>query len=246
MSGFSGFFHPITLCVTSNENSRAYKFLLETTGNLLSELNCELEPHFVMSDGAKSISLALDEFFNQETEYTKLMCKFHAKSNIKKKLCTNYFPNMEKDIRLKAYQEINFDIKILENACKKELYSKFWEIFKEKWDQAGYKKFLKYFEENWILQNEGWTNAFRKPGIPSTNNAVEGFNNFMKIVNNREKKELGMFLKICLDTVSEKSRDNVQYCTTRKIDSKIWRYVEALNSVSKSLFVKDSQDNVYI
>jgi len=32
----------------------------------------------------------------------------------------------------------------------------------------------------------------------------------MKIANNREKKELGMFLKFCLDTVSEKSRDNVQ------------------------------------
>jgi len=40
---------------------------------------------------------------------------------------------MEKDIRLKAYQEINFDIKILENVFEKELpvYSKFWEIFKK-------------------------------------------------------------------------------------------------------------------
>ena len=74
-----------------------------------------------------------------------------------------------------------------------EMYSTYLKIIEKEWKALNCHKFLKHFKTIYIQEFYGWTNCYRNPGLPATNNAVEGFNNFLKITMDRESKELGLF-----------------------------------------------------
>ena len=83
---FGGLFHLLAICLTSNEDERAYEFMLVNAQELFAQLSFDLIPEYTMSDGARAIVNAIEEVLG--TELAKLMCCFHAKFNMQKKnLC---------------------------------------------------------------------------------------------------------------------------------------------------------------
>lgn len=234
----AGVFHCIGMCLSSNENSRAYSFMLNGMKELLAGLNFDFNPHYSMSDGAKAIENAIVEVLGRDT--VRLMCRFHAKFNIQKKIGAKYFPEIRKEERKDTYKKVNSDIKMLESCSKKDIFEKAWILIKKRWEDIGCLTFLEYFKKTWMEEHPGWSNCFRQTGIPSSNNAVEGFNNYLKIANHREKKEIGDFLENSMTTLKEKSLSTRPlYSIHRKISPRIWKYVKALSSVGSDLFVKE-------
>ena len=112
---------------------------------------------------------------------------------------------------------------------------------KKDWIENNCLKFLNYFDKTYMQELYGWGNWYRKPGIPCTNNAVEGFNNYMKILNNRELKELGNFFNSCFNSIKELSQQRQKYSFYRKIDPNIWELVDAASKVLMKIYIKEGE-----
>ena len=94
----AGIFHSCGYCMTSNEDTDSYSFLMATLKDVASKIKLSFEINYLMNDGSKAaIAAGKDNFSN----YTQLMCRFHAKFNIQKKLPKNIFQKLLKKSGLK-------------------------------------------------------------------------------------------------------------------------------------------------
>ena len=237
-----GQFHSLCYALTSNENTESYVMLMSGFNRFAGKMGCIIEPNKLMSDASRAIIAARREVF---PECEQLQCRFHAKFNIRKKIGKEYFSNIPESRKQKVYKEINSDIRLLQSSHSMEFYSTYLNIIEKEWKDLDCNKFLKYFKAIYIHEFYGWTNCYRNPGLPLTNNAVEGFNNFLKITMNRESKELGMFFRESFDALRDISSELKRFEIRRKVDNNIWGVAEAVSLEFRNLYTKH-RDNYYI
>ena len=81
--------HPICYCLTTNENSENYSFLLSETLNfVVKNFDFKWEPNYALSDGAGAIKNAYKTIFPN----AKLtMCHYHMEKNVAPKISMKSF-----------------------------------------------------------------------------------------------------------------------------------------------------------
>ena len=98
------------------------------------------------------------------------------------------------------------NLRFLENIHTISLFEVALSLFEKKWNEKG-SDFLDYFYENWVDTSfSNWYRGSIPLGFSHTNNAIEGFNNGIKLkYTNWERLQLGDFLKIIEEIISDYS-----------------------------------------
>lgn len=162
-------FHPFGLSVCTNERTEDYTFVFKTLKETIFKVSQAIyHPSTLMADAAKAIQNAFCSVFGENMKV--LMCWAHAKDKMEiavKKFVKN---SKERD-------EIIVNIGYLQIAPTPQVFHEARALFLSKWSQ--HREFIAYFEMEWIQKNPNWA-ACIASGLPSTNNALEGFNNDLK------------------------------------------------------------------
>uniref|UniRef100_A0AC34PWF5 MULE transposase domain-containing protein n=1 Tax=Panagrolaimus sp. JU765 TaxID=591449 RepID=A0AC34PWF5_9BILA len=163
-------FHPTIWAVASRESEVTYSTIFKEIRNFDPEKI--YTPKIVMGDGHAGITNAA-EVFGNETE--RMMCYFHLKERVKKKL-----PSLKISKMLK--EKIKKDIEQLRGAASSEEFEKAAPFMLADWRLAKIpEEFISYFEDQYIdsrSQLHKWFAGMSDYG--TTNNALEGKNNALK------------------------------------------------------------------
>ena len=108
----AGIFHSFGYCMTSNEDTDSYSFLMASLKDVASKMKLTFDINFLMNDGSKAAIAAGRQNFSN---YTQLMCRFHVKYNIQNEITKDY-PEINEETRSETYKKINSGIKMLEIA----------------------------------------------------------------------------------------------------------------------------------
>jgi len=190
-------FRLIGMAIVRHEREEDYYFILESLKSAIQEFfGYEWVVDFIMSDGSQAIHNASRKIFGRT--YVHGMCSVHMWRNVEKK--NHSLISVDDRPHLKA------DLRFLENIHTISLFEVALSLFEKKWNEKG-SDFLDYFYENWV--DTSFSNWYRG-SIPSrfshTNNAIEGFNNGIKLkYTNWERPQLGDFLKIIEEIISDYS-----------------------------------------
>lgn len=161
-------FHLIGVGVSVFEQEPDFAFMLQSVRTFIeSILHKQYTPKVLVSYAAHSITNAYDSVFPDDKNI-KIMCYYHMITNVernKNKVDKSVWPDVKKDIEAfhLAPSTLNF---------KKAL-----RLFMLKYKEQD--KFCDYFRKTWVEQNPNWYEGV-KHFTPSTNNALEGFNNSIK------------------------------------------------------------------
>lgn len=155
--------------------------------------NFEYKPNTVIADGADAIKNGFDEAFPELFE-RRVMCFAHVIRKIDAKLKSFVTP-MQKHVKF----QIRRDIKLLQLCESEKIFDVALKLFLGKWRSINsvlVNNFLSYFEKEWTTRLKGWFEGYA-PGIPSTNNGIESWNNVIKLeATLRQRHSMGVFLSI--------------------------------------------------
>lgn len=119
------------------------------------------KPKVLISDAAPSIINAFYAVF--ESAERNIVCWAHVKRNLQQKT-----KNME----------LLTDIDALQLSPNRDAFEQGVQLFFDKWGDTE-KTFCSYFKKVWIDKNNSWFEGYCM-FVPSTNNALEAFNNVIK------------------------------------------------------------------
>ena len=180
-------FHPFGLSITSNETSKDFEFIFSS----LKRTKPTYSPKYLIADCAQSITNGFESVFG--TDYTRIFCWFHVKTNIEKKL--NSVVSIHK-------QQLISDICFLQLSRTTDQFNAACALFFNKWDKVEeFSDFLLFFKNEYINIRSNWHQG-TAPGYPLTNNALEATNNVIKNEGTfREKMPISRFLQVAQDIV---------------------------------------------
>jgi hypothetical protein len=123
------------------------------------------EPNTVIVDAADAITNGFKAVFKDLLK--RVMCWFHMVKAFEDHATYVSLPSPHKE-------NIKQDICSLQLSESEDIFDAAYELFKEKWlkvntNKIPTKKFLEYFEAEWIQKHPGWNEGYA-PGVPSTNN----------------------------------------------------------------------------
>jgi hypothetical protein len=166
-------FFPICFMLSSHETTIDYVNFFRSLQALSKRvLNYEFNPKYIITDAAKSMNKAIKIAFKNNC--VNLMCWFHLKYNIRKKI--HMIP---KELIKTVYSDIN---KLHYTQCHGN-FVLLWRKVKANWSkEKRLNAFHHYFEKQWIIgQFRNWQ-IFRKPfGYALTNSPIEQYNNNIKM-----------------------------------------------------------------
>lgn len=112
-------------------------------------------------------------FLSTFPDGTVINCNFHVQKNIEKRA--------KKDVKdEKKRKQVLSDIKTLQLSQSKEVFDEASKLLINEWKEKT-PEFIKYFEENYILQRSNWYEGIAMLS-PSTNNALESTNGKIKLL----------------------------------------------------------------
>ena len=184
------------------------------------------EPNTLIGDAADAITNGFKAVFNDLLK--RVMCWFHMVKAFEDHATYVSLPSPHKE-------NIKQDICLLQLSESEDIFDAAYELFKEKWlkvntNKIPTKKFLEYFEAEWIQKHPGWYEGYA-PGVPSTNNGLESTNRVIKDEGTyRVKLSLGRFLEVVKTNIVErwsKERDEAKpfsklFADKVSIDHKLW------------------------
>ena len=180
--------HILTASIVSSESAEVYTRIFDTIKRIITQVNLEMKTMYIMSDGARAITRAAKNVF---PGHHKLMCRFHAFFNIKKKITGSYLPEVSPASFPLISSEIRKGLSLLRSATNKPLHTEAWKIIKKHWLGLGIKRYTSYIEINYIAELSGWTNCHLLPALPSTNNGSETIYSIIKsFITERQKWNL--------------------------------------------------------
>lgn len=117
--------------------------------------------------------------------------------------------------------QILTDISRLQLAWSPAVFSKAASLLKKKWESEGVAEpFLKYMEQ-WMITSTNWYEGVAVR-VPSTNNALESFNNVIKKeATLRKKLPLGRFIKVITQSIQNWS-ERMDFQSIPSISQKLW------------------------
>ncbi|KAH0814939.1 hypothetical protein GEV33_007852 [Tenebrio molitor] len=146
-----------------------------------------LQPDVLVCDAFKAIQNAFVEIFGAEV--TVRMCWAHAKRKIQARV--------EQVTRKEVQKQLLDDVDSLQAATDPEIFSLAAKAFLLKWHSET--DFIKYFEEQWLIQNRNWYLGVNL-GSPATKNALESFNRVIKDEHTlRERFPISRFLVVATE-----------------------------------------------
>lgn len=137
------------------------------------------------------------------------------------------------------------DIHTLQLAPRPKMFAKLLELFRQKFESCPQVQgFFSYFITSWCERNSKWFEGVRDR-MPSTNNAVESFNNVIKKAYTlRKRLHLGEFFKVMLDMVESESKMRCQtspnykvFQLERIISDQCWIQSYEFSRTSEDLFI---------
>lgn len=233
-------FYPLCLGVATNEQKEDFELVFNgLKENILSLLEVDFKPKVLVSDAAQAIKNAFLEVFGSDT--TVRMCWAHAIKNMKKKV--------DKTVEKKERKDIMEDIYALHNASSPEIFNAASQAFIVK--HASKASFIKYFEQEWLINNPNWFLGAAATLSPTTNNALEAFNKSIKDHNTmRERFPLSRFLTVAKEMVTQWSNDINENSLpqTHEIELKEWTegYRWARQNVKVKTLTSDCNKKVYL
>lgn len=222
-------FHPFGAAISSNENTYSFTFIFQAIKKAAKDLiNYEFNPTHLIADAAGAITLGFINTFG--SDFTRVMCWFHA---IK---CIDDHLHL---ISLNSARiQIREDICNLQLCISEPIFDKAYELFKIKWQKE--EAFLEYFDSEWKKKNKGWFEGYAV-GLPSTNNALEGSNKYIKKeATLNEIHNIGRFMSILeVEVIKKWSADrditkqqHVQFYEKPNLKDDLWTcaYLMAIES----------------
>lgn len=187
-------FHLIGMSVSTNEKTADFEFIFKTIKNATNDLlGYQLKPRYLVSDAAFSIKNAFANVFGHEDN--KIMCWAHLRRAVVKKL-----PQYIRES--KRQHEFVADLDKLQLSNSQEVFKRASELFIEKWEEVS-NDLMEYFVQEWLNQHPNWYEGFATK-IPSTNNALESFNNVIKTEQTlRERFDLSQFRVVLFKMISQ-------------------------------------------
>lgn len=134
---------------------------------ILETLHSEINPTAILCDAAKTISNGFRAVFGDDC--LMLMCWFHVKKAIEKNIGLYFSKEM--------HQLVIDDIDTLHLSRSSKIFENASQLFLQKY--SVYQDFVAYFRYEWLEQNRNWYEGAAEQ-TPSTNNALESFNRYLK------------------------------------------------------------------
>lgn len=211
-------FHPIGVCVTTNERTADFNFLFHSVKRAIADIfDTQLKPSTLIADAADSIKNGFKQVFGNSAKI--VMCWSHARRNVSKNL-----PKFVRDKRKQA--EFMYDLDKLQLSRSPAIFETASKLFIDKWEKVS-KDLIQYFSDEWLVKNPNWYEGYAV-GTPSTNNALEATNKVIKDEQTfRERLDLSHFRVVLFNMVAQWSREykeklNVINFDTPHIDLKWW------------------------
>lgn len=210
-------FHPIAVCVTTNEKTIDFEFLFRTLKEAVQkEFNMELLPVYLICDAANAIRNGFLKVFGRGKI---VICWAHVRRNSVKH-SSSYLRDSKQKFEFSA------DLDSLQTSSSPAIFEKASKLFIAKWKLVS-PQLVEYFEKEWLNQNSSWYEGFAKL-TPSTNNALEAFNRLIKDEHTlRERLDISQFRVVLFDMVRKWSDEyhknlNVINSGAPHIDLKWW------------------------
>lgn len=157
-------FHLIAAAMTSDEKMASFYFVFD----LLKKEG--YNPNILISDAANAIRNAFTHVFGEESILK--MCWTHMRTNVEK-----YLNLVEQEHR----KDIVSDLDSLQLCPDVETFTTGKDLFVKKWSALGQSRFLDYMNGLWFSSHINWFEGVEPASMtPSTNNALESFNNTIK------------------------------------------------------------------
>lgn len=186
--------HIFAYSITTSEQTENYAFAFNAWKNSVWQLfqqTCAVK--VLIADAAGAIT---NGFVSNFTNGKVVMCYFHVMQNIEK--------NLKKKLLQANRDAILKDIRQIHLSPSREIFERASTLFTQKW-QDSEPEFCQYFMRQWVYSNCGWYEGF-VVNCPSTNNAMEGFNSFLKrCVTHRALLPLGSFNDMMFRYLAKKS-----------------------------------------
>lgn len=190
-------FHPIAFCFTRTETESDYFFCFSAIKDTLETITKKpFNPKTLQADASFAIHNGFVKAFGTNTN--TLMCWFHVRNNLKK--------NVRKLVQDPTKsKEILDDIYFLQVAATPADFETALNLFLKKHSkEAG---FVDYFKSEWVTKHPNWYEGILR-NFPSTNNALESFNNVIKQHHTyREREKANEFCETLEKIVSDFSID---------------------------------------
>jgi hypothetical protein len=147
-------FRFIACAIVLHENEVAYtKFIEEIKKFLLLNHEFDWSPKFCMSDGADAIHSAVKSIF---PEITQLLCYFHVKKAIKRRITTTKDVNHRKLLRERS-GGILYGIKLLHKTKSRQEFVELWNLLLQKWNALNVPtEFTNYLYREYIDVKRYW------------------------------------------------------------------------------------------
>lgn len=231
--------HVLVYSVTTHERANNYQFVFESMKNKILELySKDFKPEVLISDAASAIANGFKETF-PDVDAKIVMCYFHVKQAISKKLGSNEYRD-----------QIMEDVGKIHLAHSKEMFEHSVQLFDGKW-RENLPDFCEYFKRYWVDSHSGWFAGFVHK-CPSTNNHVEGYNSALKRCHTyREMMPLGDFNNEMFETWRSKSEKYMTHEIAQivTIDKELWvQAIEWSTNIHDCITVSTSltKSNCYI
>ena len=150
-------FHPFGIAMCANEKEEAYTFIFKALYDSIYDIyNYEYEPTTLIGDAADAITNGFKEVFDNLIK--RVMCWFHMVKAFEEHATFISIPSPLKE-------NVKQDICSLQLSESDEIFESSFQLFKEKWlkvnsNKAPTKKFLEYFEAEWINKHNGWYEGY--------------------------------------------------------------------------------------
>ena len=186
---------PVAFAVSSGETAVDYELVLRTMKEGVERISgSSFAPRVVVGDSADAISTAVERVF---PDALRRVCWFHVRKNIEKHL------RKESSMRTTCLR----DISVLQLAQSREQFEQAGSAMLEKWKGLfPTSEFPETFRKLYLHRNSSWYEGFDRES-PSTNNALESFNQVIKRYTFRERLPVGQFLSHCEEMIKEWSLD---------------------------------------
>lgn len=195
---------------------------------LRKTFNIDYKPTILIADAARIISNGFEQVFG--SEYVRVMCWFHMRKAVVEKL-----PKLSSDKK----KTISPSQEVFNHASL---------LFTEKWRAMSQSFFDDYFTNVWLIDNRFWYEGAAMLA-PSTNNALESFNRYLKDEHTlRERIDLGQLRSVLFEAIEKWSlaytNDLKEYKRQPDISLKLWTASYSWAKMNLSMNNKNNADEM--
>ena len=182
ITDLAGVFHPIAFMISSHETEADFYNFYRGLTELAESLGLSFNPEFFIQDAQRACYNAIKKLFPR---VIILMCYYHVAANLRK--------HRHLLIKVDRYDELKYDIDIVQQSLSREEYEERRETFYTKWVEEYLEQAMfDYIHQQWFTGVFTKWQVYRNfPGYANTNSNLESFNStYKRDFNNRLKMSI--------------------------------------------------------